>query len=137
MRASFGTTLVKMSPEEWQAVIDTNLTGVFHMTKACLDHCGMAGVINLASIAAVVGFFGQSIMPPPRRGRPHQGAQRGIGAPQHHRERRLAPGVVLTEMGKSIPESVRAEMVKNIPLGRLREPGDIAHAILASPLSAT
>lgn len=133
-------TLVKMSPEEWQAVIDTNLTGVFHMTKACLDHLRDGGrIINLASIAAVVGFFGQSNYAAAKAG--VVGLTKVLSRELGRRNitvNAVAPGVVLTEMGKSIPESVRAEMLKNIPLGRFGEPGDIAHAILflASPLSA-
>jgi 3-oxoacyl-[acyl-carrier protein] reductase len=42
----------------------------------------------------------------------------------------VAPGVVLTDMGKSIPEQARAAMLANVPLGRFGEPDDIAHAIL-------
>ena len=49
----------------------------------------------------------------------------------------VAPGVVLTEMGKSIPEEARAEMLKTVPLGRFGEPDEIANAILflCSPLA--
>ncbi len=133
-------SLGKMSPDEWQSVIDTNLTGVFHMTKGCLPHLRAGGrIINMASIAAVVGFFGQSNYAAAKAGvigltkvLSRELGRKGITV------NAVAPGVVLTEMGKSIPEEVRAEMLKQIPLGKFGEPSDIANAILflASPLAA-
>lgn len=133
-------SFTKMSAEEWQTVIDTNLTGVFTMCKACLPHLGPeARIINLASIAAFVGFFGQAN---------YAAAKAGVVGLTRVLSRELgrkgttvnaiAPGVVLTEMGKSIPEEVRSEMLKQIPLGKFGEPQDIANAVLflASPLAA-
>jgi 3-oxoacyl-[acyl-carrier protein] reductase len=133
-------TVAKMSAEEWQTVIDTNLTGVFTMSKACLPHLGTeARIINLASIASFAGFFGQAN---------YAAAKAGVVGLTRVLSRELgrkgttvnaiAPGVVLTEMGKSIPEEVRAEMLKQIPLGKFGQPQDIANAILflASPLAA-
>jgi 3-oxoacyl-[acyl-carrier protein] reductase len=130
----------KMSADEWQTVIDTNLTGVFTMSKACLPHLGAgARIINMASIAAIVGFFGQAN---------YAAAKAGVIGLTRVLSRELgrkgttvnaiAPGVVLTEMGKSIPEDVRMEMLKQIPLGKFGEPQDIANAVLflASPLAA-
>lgn len=125
-------TLKKMSSEEWQAVIDTNLTGVFNVCKASVERMADGGrIINLASIAASVGFFGQAN---------YAAAKAGVAAMARVLSRELgrrnitvnavAPGVVLTEMGKSIPEDVRAEMLKNIPLGRFGEANDIARVIL-------
>lgn len=125
-------TLKKMSSEEWQAVIDTNLTGVFNVCKASVERMADGGrIINLASIAASVGFFGQAN---------YAAAKAGVAAMARVLSRELgrrnitvnavAPGVVLTEMGKSIPEEVRAEMLKNIPLGRFGEANDIARVIL-------
>lgn len=132
-------SLAKMSPDEWQSVIDTNLTGVFHMVKSCLPHMPSGGrIINMASIAAVVGFFGQSNYAAAKAGvigltkvLSRELGRKGITA------NAVAPGVVLTEMGKSIPEEVRAEMLKQIPLEKFAEPSDIANAILflASPLA--
>ncbi|MCX5662749.1 MAG: 3-oxoacyl-ACP reductase FabG [Planctomycetota bacterium] len=125
-------TLRKMSSDEWQAVIDTNLTGVFNVCKASVERMADGGrIVNLASIAASVGFFGQAN---------YAAAKAGVAAMARVLSRELgrrnitvnavAPGVVLTEMGKSIPEEVRAEMIKNIPLGRFGEADDIARVIL-------
>ena len=133
-------TLAKMSLEEWQAVIDTNLTGVFTMSKACLPYLGAEGrIINLASIAAIVGFFGQANYASAKAGvigltkvLSRELGRKGVTV------NAIAPGVVLTEMGKSIPEEVRTEMLKQIPLGKFGQPQDIANAILflSSPLAA-
>jgi len=133
-------SVAKMSAEEWQTVIDTNLTGVFTMTKACLPHLSTgARIINMASIAAVIGFFGQANYAAAKAGvigltkvLSRELGRKGITV------NAIAPGVVLTEMGKSIPEEVRTEMLKQIPLGKFGEPRDIANAVLflASPLAA-
>ena len=54
-------TLKKLSPEDWQTVIDTNLTGVYNVSKAAVESLADGGrIVNLASVSAVVGFFGQS-----------------------------------------------------------------------------
>jgi len=125
-------TLKKLSPEDWQAVIDTNLTGVYNVSKAAMENLSDDGrIINLASISAVVGFLGQSN---------YAAAQSGVMGLTKVLSRELAkrritvnavaPGVVLTEMGETIPEQTRAEMLKSIPLGRCGEPDEIAGVIL-------
>jgi len=125
-------TLAKMTEDEWNAVIQTNLTGVFHVSRAAAGHLRDGGrIVNLGSIASSVGFFGQAN---------YAAAKAGVAAMARVLSKELAkrnitvntvaPGVVLTEMGKSIPENVRAEMAKQIPLGRMGQPNDIANAIL-------
>lgn len=125
-------TLKKLPPDEWQAVIDTNLSGVYHVLKAAAPSLSDGGrVVNLASVSAVVGFFGQSN---------YAAAKAGVIGLTKVLSRELAvrritvnavaPGVILTEMGKSIPEEVRAEMLKSIPLGRFGRPEEIAGVIL-------
>jgi len=125
-------TVRKMAAEDWQAVIDTNLTGVFNVCKVAADTLNDGGrIVNFASIAAVVGFFGQSN---------YAAAKAGVSALTKVLSRELArrritvnavaPGVVLTEMGKTIPEEVRAKMLENIPLGRFGEPAEIAQVVL-------
>jgi 3-oxoacyl-[acyl-carrier protein] reductase len=125
-------TIKKMSPEDWREVIDTNLTGVFHVSKAVAERLRDGGrIVNLASISATVGFFGQGN---------YAAAKAGVVAltkvlSKELAKRRItvnavAPGVVLTEMGRSIPEEVQAEMLKNIPLARFGQAEEIADAIL-------
>jgi 3-oxoacyl-[acyl-carrier protein] reductase len=122
----------KMSREEWQSVIDTNLTGVFNVSRLAAERLADGGrIVNLSSIAAFEGFFGQAN---------YAAAKAGVAAMTRVLARELArrritvnavaPGVVLTEMGRSIPEEVRAEMLKSIPLGRFGEPSEIAGVIL-------
>jgi 3-oxoacyl-[acyl-carrier protein] reductase len=133
-------TIRKMSDSDWQTVIDTNLTGVFHVCRAAAETLRVDGrIVSLASIAASVGFFGQSN---------YAAAKAGVEAMTRVLSRELAkkritvnsvaPGVVLTEMGKSIPEEVRKGMLEQIPLDRFGEPEDIAHAILflCSPMAS-
>ncbi|MFA9480279.1 3-oxoacyl-ACP reductase family protein [Phycisphaerales bacterium AB-hyl4] len=124
-------TLRKMSEDEWQTVIDTNLTGVFRACKAVIDRMEEGGrIVSIASIAAAVGFFGQSN---------YAAAKAGVAAMTRVLSRELAsrqitvnavaPGVVLTAMGKSIPEEVRQQMINQVPLRRFGEPDDIANTI--------
>lgn len=125
-------TLKNLEAEQWQDVIDTNLTGVFNACKGAVPVMSDGGrIVSLASIAAVVGFFGQSNYAAAKAG--VMGLTRVLSRELARRRitvNAVAPGVVLTEMGKSIPEDVRAEMLKNIPLGRLGEPAEIAGAVL-------
>ena len=121
-----------LADADWQAVIDTNLTGVFNVSRAAAAALADGGrIVNLSSISAAVGFFGQAN---------YAAAKAGVVGLTKVMSRELAkrritvnavaPGVALTEMGKSIPEQSRAEMLKQIPLGRFAEPQEIAGAIL-------
>jgi len=130
----------KMSNTEWGDVIDTNLTGVFNSCKAAIEHLNDGGsIINVASLSAVTGFFGQAN---------YASAKAGVVtltkvlskelARQNIRVNAVAPGVVDTEMGKSIPEENRQAMIKMVPLGRFAEPSEIGDVVLflASDLSS-
>lgn len=122
----------KMSQVEWQDVIDTNLTGVFNSCKAAVEHMAENGaIVNVASLSAVTGFFGQAN---------YASAKAGVItltkvlskelARKNIRVNAIAPGVVDTEMGKSIPEENRKIMLTNVPLGRFAEPREIADVVL-------
>jgi 3-oxoacyl-[acyl-carrier protein] reductase len=122
----------KMSQSDWQDVIDTNLTGVFNTCKAAAEALTEGGaVVNVASLAAVTGFFGQAN---------YASAKAGIialtkvlskeFARRRIRVNAVAPGVVDTEMGRSIPDENRQAMLANIPLARFAEPSEIADVIL-------
>ena len=124
-------TLKKMTDNEWQDVIDTNLTGVFHVCRAAAERMSDGGrIVNMASISGVVGFYGQVN---------YSAAKAGVIAitkvlSKELARRRItvnavAPGVVLTEMGKTIPAEVQAEMLKDIPLGRFGEPEEVSNVI--------
>lgn len=125
-------TVKNMTAEQWQAVIDTNLTGVFNVCKAAAAVLRDGGrIVNLASISAAVGFFGQANYAAAKSG--VIGLTKVLSRELARRRitvNAVAPGVVLTDMGRSIPEEVRAEMLKSIPLGRFGEPEEIANVIL-------
>jgi len=125
-------TVKKMSDSEWQDVIDTNLTGVFHVCRAAAERMAEGGrIVNMASISGVVGFYGQVN---------YSAAKAGVIAitkvlSKELARRRItvnavAPGVVLTEMGQTIPLDIQEEMLKQIPLGRFGEPEEISNVVL-------
>ncbi len=130
----------KMSVAEWQDVIDTNLTGVFNVCQAaasCLRDGGR--IVNLSSLAGVVGFFGQANYGAAKAGvisltkvLSKELAKRQITV------NAIAPGVVLTDMGKAIPAASREMMLSQIPLERFAEPEEIANValFLASDLAS-
>ena len=129
-----------MSLDEWKAVLDVNLSGVFHCCKFGLEVMRDGGaIVSMGSIAAILGFYGQANYAATKSGVQalmrvisREAARRGI------RANTIAPGVIETSMAATIPENVRAEMLKNVPLGRFGSTGDIANAalFLCSPLAA-
>jgi len=125
-------TLRKLTDAEWSDVIDTNLSGVYRVCQAAVPLLADGGrIVNMASISGVVGFFGQAN---------YASAKAGVIAltkvlSKELASRRItvnavAPGVVLTEMGKTIPPEVREQMLAQIPLRRFAEPEEIASVIL-------
>ena len=133
-------TIAKLSPDDWQAVLDVNLTGVFHCCKFGLEVMRDGGaIVSMGSIAAIQGFFGQANYAAAKAGvqammrvLARECARRGI------RANTIAPGVIDTAMAATIPESVRAEMLKDIPLARLGTPAEVAEValFLCSPLAS-
>lgn len=125
-------TLRKMTLDEWHAVITTNLTGVFHCCKYGVDILRDGGrVVNIASVAGLVGFPGQTNYAAAKAGvigltraLAKEVAKRGVTV------NAVAPGVVETAMMADIKEEVRAEYVKQIPIGRFAKPADVANAVL-------
>lgn len=133
-------TLAKMSVEDWQAVVDVNLTGVFLCCKFGLEIMRDGGaIVGLGSISAFHGSFGQGNYAAAKAGVQalmrvvsREAAKRGI------RANAIAPGVIATAMTATIPENIRMEMVKNIPLGRLGTPSEVADValFLCSPMAS-
>jgi len=133
-------TLKNLSDEDWDAVVETNLSAVFRVCQSALPIMRDGGrIVSLASISAVIGFFGQANYAAAKAGiigltkvLSKELAGRGINV------NAVAPGVVLTDMGQSIPESARSRMLEQIPLQRFGTPAEIASTILflCSPLSS-
>lgn len=129
-----------LTDAEWDAVVETNLSAVFRVCQTALPYLQDGGrIVNMASISGVIGFFGQAN---------YASAKAGIIAftkvlSKELASRRInvnavAPGVVLTEMGASIPEAAREQMLQQIPMKRFGKPEEIASVILylCSPLSS-
>ena len=121
-----------LTDDEWDAVVDTNLSAVFKVSQSVLPFLQDGGrIVNMASISGVIGFFGQAN---------YSSAKAGVIAFTKVLSRELAsrrinvnavaPGVVLTEMGASIPEAAREQMLAQIPMKRFGDPDEIASVIL-------
>jgi 3-oxoacyl-[acyl-carrier protein] reductase len=133
-------TITKMSREEWRAVMDVNLDGVFYASKYGLEVMRDNGaIVSLGSIAGIMGFFGQANYASAKAGvmammrvLSRECARRNI------RANAVAPGVAETPMAATIPENVRADMLRQIPLDRFGTPDEVASVVLflCSPLAS-
>ena len=133
-------TISKMSLEEWDAVLDVNLSGVFYCCKYALNVLRDEGaIVSFGSIAAIQGFFGQANYAAAKAG--VQAMMRVLSreaARRNIRVNAVAPGVIDTSMAATIPANVREEMMKNVPLGRFGTTEEVAHVVLflCSPLAS-
>jgi 3-oxoacyl-[acyl-carrier protein] reductase len=128
------STLKKMTMEQWQQVIDVNLTGVFNCTQAVsavMLENGYGKIINASSVVGLYGNFGQTNYVASKSGVigmtkvwARELGRKGINV------NAVAPGFIATEMVKAMPENVIKMMEEKTPLGRLGEPKDIANAFL-------
>ena len=126
-------TLKRMSYDNWMAVIQTNLTSVFNMSKACWEP--MLGkkfgrIVNISSINGQAGQYGQVNYCAAKAGvigmgkaMAQEGARYGITV------NTVAPGYVATDMVAAVPENVLDKIVSTIPVGRLGDPLEIARAV--------
>ena len=124
---------IRMTEEEWHKVIDTNLSGVFRLTKACVRSMLKARwgrIVNISSIVAFLGNLGQSNYTAAKAGivafsksLAREVAVRGITV------NTIAPGFIDTDMTKELAEEQRAKLLEQIPVGRIGLPQDIAHAV--------
>src|SRR6187401_1938265 len=127
------TLLLRMKPEDWDAVIGTNLGSVFRLSKAVLRGMMKARkgrIINIASVVGLIGNPGQAN---------YCAAKAGIGGFTRSLAKEVAsrgitvnvvaPGFIDTDMTKSLPEAQREALASQIPLGRLGTPADIAEAV--------
>jgi 3-oxoacyl-[acyl-carrier protein] reductase len=134
--------LVRMSPADWQAVIDVNLTGTFFFTRAVaplMMRQRSGRIVNISSVIGLTGNAGQAN---------YAASKAGIVALTKSVARELggrgvtcnaiAPGFIETDMTADLPEKVRADMLQRIPLKRLGKVEDLSGAVrfLLSPDAA-
>lgn len=131
--------LMRMKPNEWDTVINTNLTSLYRVCKACLKGMTRARrgrVINISSVVGSSGNAGQSNYSASKAG--IQGFTRSLAKEIGSRGitvNAVAPGFIDTDMTRDLPEKHATAMLEQIPLGRLGQPDEIAAvvAFLASP----
>jgi 3-oxoacyl-[acyl-carrier protein] reductase len=128
------TFLIRMSEQDWDAVLDINLKGTFLFTKAVAR--GMmkqrsGTIVNIASIIGLIGNAGQCNYAASKAGvialtksTAKELASRGI------RVNAVAPGFIRTKMTDQLAEEIRAKMLEAIPLARFGEPEDVAKVVL-------
>ena len=125
---------VRMSEEDWRAVIDVNLTGTFFMSKAALKVMFKKRTGNIVNISSVVGEMGNA-------GQANYVASKAgiIGltktlakefGSRNIRVNAVAPGFVRTAMTDALPQDVKEKALENVPLKRFAETQDIAKAVL-------
>lgn len=126
--------LVKMTEEQFDAVIAVNLKGVFNLTQAVAPHMiaqGFGRVITTSSVVGLYGNFGQTNYVATKSGVIGMTKvwARELG-PKGITANAVAPGFIATEMVQSVPQEILDRFVKQTPVRRLGEPEDIANAFL-------
>ncbi|MBS1624014.1 MAG: 3-oxoacyl-[acyl-carrier-protein] reductase [Bacteroidetes bacterium] len=135
-------SLQKMTAENWQQVLDVNLTGVFNCTKAVTPDMisrGSGAIINTSSIVGLYGNYGQSNYAATKSGVIGLTKTWARELGKHNiRVNAVAPGFIATDMINTIPEKVITSMQEKVPLKRLGTPEDVAnlYAFLASEEAA-
>ncbi len=124
----------KMETDAWHAVIETNLSSLFYMTKPVLEGMrarGFGRVVNISSINGQAGQLGQTNYSAAKAGvhgftkaLAQEVARKGVTV------NTIAPGYINTDMVAAVPEKVLEGIISKIPVGRLGEADEIAQAIL-------
>ena len=125
---------LRMTEEEWDQVITTNLYGIFRLTKACIKSMLKARwgrVINISSIVAFSGNVGQVNYTAAKAG--IIGFSKSLAqevASRNITVNVVAPGFIDTDMTKSLPDNIKNQLLAKIPMGRLGDVDDIAKSVV-------
>ena len=131
--------LMRMKDEEWQAILDTNLTSIYRLSKACVRAMTKARkgrIINISSVVGATGNAGQCNYAAAKAG--VEGFTRALARELGSRQvtvNAVAPGFIDTDMTRALSEDSKTALLAQIPLGRLGQAQEIAYAVafLASP----
>lgn len=134
--------LMRMKEDEWNTIIETNLTSVFRLSKACIRSMSKARrgrIINIASVVAVLGNAGQTNYAAAKAG--IIGFTKALArevASRNITVNVVAPGFIDTDMTRDLPEEAKAHLLTQIPLKRLGSSQEVAGvvAFLASDVAA-
>jgi len=124
----------KMSFEQWQSVIDTNLSSCFNMARVVIESMRenkFGRIINISSVNGQLGQFGQTNYSAAKAGLfgftkalARETASRGITV------NTIAPGYIATEMVKAVRDDIMKQIVAQIPVGRLGQPEEVARTVV-------
>jgi len=133
--------LIRMSEEEWDTVLDTNLKGAFNFTKAFTRSFikqRSGRIINIASVIGLIGNAGQSNYAASKAAL--IGFTKSVAkelAPRGITVNAIAPGFIETDMTAVLDEKMRGEILQRVPMGRLGAPDEIAHAAVFLAMEPT
>ncbi len=131
--------MLRMKPEEWDEVINTNLSGIFYLTQACLRpmlKSRWGRIVNISSVSGLMGNPGQCNYSAAKAGL--IGFTKSLAleiASRNITVNAVAPGYIGTDMVQALGAEIHEKVVAHIPMGRMGEPAEIAAAVrfLASP----
>lgn len=126
-------SLRKMTPEQWHELMRVNLDGMFNMSRQVIEGMctrGFGRIVNISSVNGQTGQFGQTNYSAAKAGvhgftmaLARETAKKGVTV------NTVSPGYCATPMVMAVPEDIRAQIVAQIPVGRLGAPSDIARAV--------
>ncbi len=126
--------LLRLSEEDWDAVLDTNLKGAFNCIKACTKPMmkkRMGAIINISSVVGVMGNAGQVNYAASKAGM--IGMTKSVAkelASRNIRVNAIAPGFIETDMTDNLAEKAKEELINSIPLAKLGSAQDVANLVM-------